>query len=114
MSDQATPTQEEALRAQVEFLNKVWTDEAFRARLESDPKAVLKEMGGQVPDNVQIKVVRDSDRVKYLHIPSPPPEGEISDADLEQAQGGTTPGCITLLVSGIVSWNVTMITVATT
>ena len=71
----------------MEFLNKVWTDEAFRARLESDPKAVLKEMGGQVPDNVQIKVVRDSDRVKYLHIPSPPPEGEISDADLGRVDG---------------------------
>ena len=94
MSNQATPKQEEALKAQVEFLNKVWTDEAFRARLESDPKAVLKEMGGQVPDDVQIKVVRDTDRVKYLHIPSPPPEGEISDADLEKAQGGTTPACI--------------------
>ena len=63
MSNQATPKQEEALKAQVEFLNKVWTDEAFRARLESDPKAVLKEMGGQVPDDVQIKVVRDTDRV---------------------------------------------------
>jgi hypothetical protein len=44
MSNQATTTQEQALKAQVEFLNKVWTDEAFRARLESDPKAVLKEM----------------------------------------------------------------------
>ena len=35
MSNQATTTQEQALKAQVEFLNKVWTDEAFRARLES-------------------------------------------------------------------------------
>jgi hypothetical protein len=109
MSDQATPTQEEALRAQVEFLNKVWTDEAFRARLESDPKAVLKEMGGRVPDDVQIKVVRDTDRVKYLHIPSPPPEGEISDADLEKAQGGTTGLCV-LTITVVVS----AITVATT
>ena len=98
MANQATPVQEEALKAQVEFLNKVWTDEAFRARLESDPKAVLKEMGGQVPDDVQIKVVRDTDRVKYLHIPSPPPEGEISDADLEKAQGGTTVVCLASIV----------------
>ena len=96
MANQATPKQEEALKAQVEFLNKVWTDAAFRARLESNPKAVLKEMGGQVPDDLEIKVVRDTDRVKYLHIPSPPPEGEISDADLEQAQGGTTPACISV------------------
>jgi hypothetical protein len=105
MSNQATTTQEQALKAQVEFLNKVWTDEAFRARLESDPKAVLKEMGGQVPDDLEIKVVRDTDRVKYLHIPSPPSEGEISDADLEKAQGGTTPLCVavTTLVTMITS-----------
>ena len=102
MSDQATPTQEEALRAQVEFLNKVWTDEAFRARLESDPKAVLKEMGGRVPDDVQIKVVRDTDRVKYLHIPLPPPEGEISDADLEKAQGGLTIVTYTIVPTSFV------------
>ena len=112
MSDQATPTQEQALKAHVEFLNKVWTDAAFRARLESDPKAVLKEMGGQVPDDIQIKVVHDSDRVKYLHIPSPPPEGEVSDADLEKAQGGkTTPVCISFAVT-VVSAVITMATTA--
>ena len=81
----------------------MWTDEAFRARLESDPKAVLKEMGGQIPDDVQIKVVRDSDRVKYLHIPSPPPEGEISDADLEKAKGGTTSWIAASLISIIIT-----------
>ena len=108
MSNQATTTQEQALKAQVEFLNKVWTDAAFRARLESNPKAVLKEMGGQVPDDLEIKVVRDTDRVKYLHIPSPPPEGEISDADLEQAQGGTTPACISVATLVITAASITI------
>jgi len=108
MSDQAMPTPEEAMKAQVEFFNKVWTDEAFRTRLENDPRAVLKEIGGNVPDDVQVKVVRDTDTVKYLHIPSPPPEGEISDADLEKAQGGTTPFCITMLVTQAVTLSITL------
>ena len=99
MSDQAMPTPEQAMKAQVDFYNKVWTDEAFRARLQSDPKAVLKEMGDEIPDDVQVKVVHDTDTVKYLHIPSPPPEGEISDADLENAQGGTVSWLVVSFVS---------------
>ena len=62
--------------------------------MESDPKAALAEIGGEVPDGVEVRVARDTDAVKYLHIPSPPPQGEISDADLVGAQGGSTPLCV--------------------
>ena len=95
MPDRAAQAQAEsqALKAQVDFFNKVWTDGAFRTRLDRDPKSVLAEFGAQLPDGVEIKVIQDTDKVKYLHIPSPPPEGEITDADLEASQGGSTPGC---------------------
>jgi hypothetical protein len=89
MPDRSGPNREEIVKAQADFLNKVWTDDTYRARLESNPEAVLKEMGGQVPDDVEIKVVSDTDTIKYLHIPLSPPQGEISDADLEAALGGT-------------------------
>ena len=65
-----------------EFLNRVWTDEAFRVRLEEDPRAVLRELGGHFPDDVEIRVVHDTTTIKYLHIPAPPDEGEVSDAEL--------------------------------
>ena len=74
----------------VELLNRVWTDDAFAARLQSDPKAVFAEMGGQIDDEVEVRVVRDTDTVKHLHIPAAPLEGEIADADLLGAQGGST------------------------
>ena len=80
--------------ARVELLNKAWTDDAFAARLESDPKSVFAEMGGRIPDDVEIRVVRDTDTVKHLYIPSAPSEGEISDTDLLGAQGGTTTTCL--------------------
>ena len=54
--------------AQADFLHKVWTDDAFAARLEGDPKAVFAEMGSQIPDDLEIRVVRDTDNVKHLHI----------------------------------------------
>lgn len=82
--------------ATAQLLSRVWTDAAFSARLESDPKAVLTEMGAHLPDDVEIRVVCDSDKVKYLHIPAAPPEGEVSDEDLTNSQGGTTLTCIWL------------------
>ena len=86
-----------ASNAHVELLNRVWTDDAFAARLQSDPKAVFAEMGGQVPDDVEIRVVRDTENVKHLYIPAAPSEGEIADADLLGAQGGSTFACTTIL-----------------
>lgn len=75
---------------------RAWRDEAFMALLESDPKAALVEYVGALPEAVEIKVVRDTDRVKYLHIPAVPVQDEITDLELLEAQGGTTPVCISM------------------
>ena len=45
-------------------------------------------MGGQIPDDLEIRVVRDTENVKHLYIPAAPSEGEIADADLLAAHGG--------------------------
>ena len=87
--------------AQADFLHKVWTDDAFAARLEGDPKAVFAEMGSRIDDEVEIRVMRDTDRVKHLHIPAAPSEGEISDGDLARAQGGT------FVITGLLAASVT-------
>lgn len=76
--------------SQEEFLTRAWSDPDFSARLDQDPKAVLQEMGAEVPDDMTIKVVRDCDKVVYVHLPAPPGEGEVADADLAVAQGGAT------------------------
>jgi hypothetical protein len=91
-------TNDEIKAANAEFLRKVWTDETFGARLDSDPRSVLAEIGGKFPDDIEIKVVRDTDAVKYLHIPAAPWEGEISDAELLGAQGGTAFICLSAVV----------------
>ncbi|MDA4845859.1 nitrile hydratase subunit alpha [Hoeflea poritis] len=106
----------EASDARVELLNKVWTDDAFADRLQSDPKAVFAEMGGQIPDDVEIRVVRDTENVKHVYIPAAPSEGEIADTDLLGAQGGTSFVCITtatLPLSYVLSGSVSALTVLT-
>lgn len=82
-----------------EFLKKVWSDDAYRAQLQDDPKAALAEFGAQISDDVEIEFVMDTDKVKYLHIPYAPAYGEISDSDLLNAVGGSTPLCYAAAVS---------------
>ncbi|WP_372571987.1 NHLP leader peptide family RiPP precursor [Ruegeria jejuensis] len=77
-----------------EILNKAWTDEAFMAQLESDPRAALAAAGHNIPEDVEIKVVRDTGDTRFLHVPAAPEQGEISDSDLLNAQGGSTFVCV--------------------
>ncbi len=64
-------------------------DEVFLAKLESDPRATLAEVGQLVPDNIDLVVVRDSEALRHVHIPlAPPAEDEVSDEELLKVQGG--------------------------
>ena len=38
----------------------------------SDPKAVLKEHGLDVPDNMDVKVVENADDCVHITLPAPP------------------------------------------
>lgn len=67
-----------------------WSDDAYKARLVSDPKSVLAEGGVELEDGVDIKVVEDTSSVRHLVLPAAPAEGELSEDALEQVAGGTT------------------------
>ena len=66
-----------------------WKDEALKARFMSDPKAVLKEHGLEVPDNLEVKVVENADDCVHITLPAPPTGGmDLSDDELSNAAGG--------------------------
>ena len=71
-----------------------WKDEALKARFMSDPKAVLAEHGIDVPDNIDVNVVENSDNTVHITMPPPPTEaGELSMEELiDMAGGATTAG----------------------
>ncbi|WP_372574452.1 NHLP leader peptide family RiPP precursor [Ruegeria jejuensis] len=75
---------------------RAWADEAFNARLKTDPRAAIEDVVGELPADIEIKVVQDTADTKYLHIPAAPKQREISDAELCTAQGGTTFFCVTV------------------
>ncbi|MEX0350244.1 MAG: hypothetical protein AB3N15_12545 [Paracoccaceae bacterium] len=89
--------------ANSEFIHKVWSDEAFAQELLADPKFALEPHGFVTDDEVEIKVVRDSEKLRHICIPAAPSEGEIGEEDLLRAQGGTTPVCASFVASFIVS-----------
>ena len=70
-----------------------WKDEALKARLMADPKAVLKEHGLDVPDNLDVKVVENADNCVHITMPAAPAGHlTLSDEELSNAAGGVCVG----------------------
>ena len=67
-----------------------WKDEALKARFMADPKAVLKEHGLDVPDNLDVKVVENNENTVHITLPAPPARHlDLSDDELSEAAGGS-------------------------
>src|SRR5262245_54676255 len=75
-----------------QIVAQAWADENFKRRLLAEPAAVLKEHGIAMPPGVQVKVVENTDQVRYLTLPVHP-VGDLSEAELDRVAGGITgPG----------------------
>ena len=79
----------EQRNALAELFAACWKDEALKARFMSDPKAVLAERGIDVPDNIDVNVVENSDNTVHITMPKDPTGStELSDEELAGAAGG--------------------------
>ena len=66
-----------------------WKDEALKARFMADPKAVLFEYDMPVPDNIDVKVVENTDECVHITLPAPPAgDRKLSDDELVNVAGG--------------------------
>ena len=83
-----------------DLINKAWTDEAFRAQLIANPRETLESHGARIPEGVDVEVVADAPSKLHIVLPAAPEEGEISDSDLVEANGGAT---VSLIVVSMVS-----------
>ena len=85
-------------RAEIErtLVQRSLQDESFRQMLLDDPKAAVEqELGTQLPEGVEVRVVEESAQTIYLVLPSATAVGEggeISDRDLEAVAGGADGG----------------------
>ena len=80
----------EQRNAMAELFAACWKDEALKARFMSDPKAVLAERGIDVPDNMNVNVVENSDNTVHITMPKTPAgASDLSDEELSAAAGGS-------------------------
>ncbi|MFF2093814.1 NHLP leader peptide family RiPP precursor [Paenibacillus sp. NPDC058174] len=71
---------EQILKEQI--IKKAWEDEAFKARLLSDPKGALKEaFDVEIPEGLELTVVEESAKHHYLIIPQHPAEASAKSSD---------------------------------
>jgi hypothetical protein len=82
-------------RAEMErrLIEKSIEDDAFRRRLLEDPKwAVEQELGTQLPEEVRVVALEETQDTIYLVLPGTPTAGaeggELSDQELEKVAGG--------------------------
>ena len=81
----------EQRNAMAQLFAACWKDEALKARFMSDPKAVLAEHGIDVPDNMNVNVVENSDNTVHITMPKAPAGAmNLSDEELAEAAGGAT------------------------
>ena len=81
----------EERKALTDLFAACWKDDALKARFMADPKAVLAERGIDMPDNIDVKVVENSDNTVHITMPMAPDGHEdLSMEELSQAAGGTS------------------------
>jgi hypothetical protein len=68
-----------------EIIAKAWKDPAFKQRLLKDPKAAVKELGVELPNDLTLRVIeRKTDEIILTLPPSPSDAKEITDKDLDK------------------------------
>ena len=72
-----------------QLIAKCWADEGFKRKLLANPAATLKAEGVELPADLTVKAVENSDKVFHLIIPAKPTE--LSDEDLDKVAGGVRP-----------------------
>lgn len=60
-----------------EALDRLWSDEALKQRLFTDPKPVLKEFGLEIPEGVSVQVHENNNKVFNAVLPMKP-EGQTA------------------------------------
>jgi hypothetical protein len=80
-----------------QIIAQCWRDTAFKNRFVANPRQVLQEKGIVVPDQVEIKVVENTQRQYFITIPEP--VTELSDEQLDSVVAGAASPTDTKLES---------------
>lgn len=80
-------------RLRAKIIVKAWKDPRFKQQLLKNPRAALKEMGLEIPKNIEVKIVEDKQNTFTFVLPEFNANmRELRDTDLEKMAGGTRLG----------------------
>lgn len=74
---------------------KAWKDPAFKKKLMHNPREAFKEIGCDLPQNLQVQVIEGKENTWTVVLPPAPSNiHRLSDAELQKtAAAGRTAGC---------------------
>ena len=87
--DESKMNARQTLEAQL--IDRAMKDETFRQELLRDPKGVFaRELGIQMPENIDVQVLQESPSTVYLVLPPPAQSvgAELSETELDAVAGG--------------------------
>ncbi len=76
-----------------EVVARAWRDEAYKEQLLANPKQVLIEAGASIPEDLEIRIVSNTEGVRYLVLPPAPTTrtGQpLSEEALDLVAGGSS------------------------
>ncbi len=77
----------ESIRKKV--IARAWKDKRFKEKLLKDPKSAFKEMGWDMPKDMEFQIVEGKPRAQVFYLPPPPAEiHEMSQEEMEKVAGG--------------------------
>jgi len=72
-----------------QIIAHAWKHPKFRQELLKNPKKALKELGYEVPEHIQIRVIEEKPNSFTLVLPPAPPHVEdLSEEELRGVSGG--------------------------
>ena len=80
-------SREEQGKKYAKLIAKAWSNESFKEKLLSDPRAVLEAEGIGVPPGVVVKVLEQTEKVAYLVIPKLPKGASLQVVEERYAAG---------------------------
>ncbi|MFI5333698.1 MAG: NHLP leader peptide family RiPP precursor [Chlamydiales bacterium] len=78
-----------AKELEAKIIAHAWKDPRFKEKLLKNPRAALKEMGLDIPENIQVKAIEDkSNSFTFVLPPSIENAKEMSEQELERLAAG--------------------------
>ena len=80
--------EEEFRKHASKVIAKAWADDSYKQQLMADPAKKLKEEGVEVPRNIQLRIVEDSENLRHVVLPPKPSSRELSAEEIAEVVGG--------------------------